>query len=328
MLDAVWLVAGLALLLGGGEMLVRGASGLAGALGVPPLVIGLTVVAFGTSAPELAVNVTAAWRGDATLSFGNVVGSNIANIGLILALAALLKALDVRGTVISREIPMMLVATAALVVLGLDRIVASSETYDRADGLMLLLLFGVFLYYTIAEVFRGRGRDPLATQAERRAESRAERAPMQSTVAQAGIAGLGLVGLVGGAELTVDGAVAIATAVGVPNAVIGLTLVAVGTSLPELATSLSAVRSGQLDLAVGNVVGSNIFNVLFILGTTAAIHSVPLPEGGLADLIAVSVFSVALLAFALSHSQRILRVEGAVLLAAYVGYTAWRVLAS
>jgi len=320
-LDLIWLALGLALLLGGGEMLVRGASGLAREFGVPPLVIGLTVVAFGTSAPELAVNVTAAWHGDSALSFGNVVGSNIANIGLILGVSATVRALEVHGTVISREIPMMLVATAAAVVLGLDRIVAAPEHYDRSDGLMLLLLFGVFLYYTIAEVLRGRGRDPLVRQAEARGATGRLQTIASSTV----VALVGLGTLVGGAELPVGSAVALATALGVPKAVVGLTLVAVGTSLPELATSVIAVRAGQLDLAVGNVVGSNIFNLLFVLGATATVGNVPVPQAGGTDLAALALFSAALLTVARSQRHRIVRLEGIALLVAYLAFTGWRV---
>lgn len=324
MLDLVVLVVGLALLLGGGEMLVRGASALARELGVSPLVVGLTVVAFGTSAPELAVNVSAAWRGDAALAFGNVVGSNIANIGLILGIAALVRALEVRGSVVSREIPMMGVATAAAIILGLDRLVRAPELYDRADGLMLLLLFGVFLYYTVAEVLRGRTLDPLVAEAET-----GTRGSRLHTIAGGVLVGaLGLVILIVGADLTVGAAVTLATALGVPKSVIGLTLVAVGTSLPELAISLIAVRRGQLDLAVGNVVGSNLFNLLFVLGATATILPVPIPAGGAVDLLALAGFSAALLVVSLSSHRRIVRGEGAVLLAAYLGFSAWRVLGS
>ncbi len=327
-MDFLGLVAGLALLLGGGELLVRGASSLARDLGVPPLVVGLTVVAFGTSAPELAVNVTAALRGDAALSFGNVIGSNIANIGLILGTAALVRAVEVRGTVISREIPMMLVATAAVFVLGLDRVASGAEDYDRSDGLVLLLLFCVFLYYTIAEVLRGRVRgrrqDPLVEQAE----ERAARSWLRPVTGSSVVALLGLALLLGGAELTVRSAVDLAAALGVPKSVVGLTVVAIGTSLPELATSLTAMRHGQLDLAVGNVVGSNIFNLLFILGTTSLIRTVPVPAGGVADLAALALFSAALLTVSLSQRRRIVRMEGAALLLAYLGYSTWRVAAS
>ncbi|MDX1649915.1 MAG: sodium:calcium antiporter, partial [Myxococcota bacterium] len=224
LLDLVVLVMGLALLLGGGEGLVRAASALARELGVPPLVVGLTVVAFGTSAPELAVNVTAALRGDADLSFGNVVGSNLANIGLILGLAAVLRSLEVSGTIISREIPMMLVATATAIVLGLDRLHDPvPEVYDASDGLVLLLLFGVFLFYTVAEVLRGRGEDPLVAQAAARVSA----GRLRSLATSAAAAGVGLAVLMVGAELTVQSAVDLATALGVPAAVVGLTVVAV-----------------------------------------------------------------------------------------------------
>ncbi|NDY43549.1 sodium:calcium antiporter, partial [Dissulfurirhabdus thermomarina] len=160
LIDAGLLLLGLALLVGGGEVTVRGASALAREAGVPPVVVGLTVVAFGTSAPELAVNVAAAVTGRGGVCFGNIVGSNLANIGLILGTSALLRPIRIRGVIITREIPMMLLATAAALVLGFDGALRGlPEAYDRADGLVLVLLFGVFLYYTAADVLRNRPDD-------------------------------------------------------------------------------------------------------------------------------------------------------------------------
>jgi len=302
-------------------MLVRGASSLARDLGVSPLAVGLTVVAFGTSAPELAVNLAAAWRGDAAISFGNVVGSNIANVGVILALSALVRPLAVQGVVVAREVPMLLVASAAAMVLGLDRIRGAPESYDRADGLVLLLLFGVFLFYTVAEVVRGRSADPLVSEAEERRGTPGLRSAARSVLG----AGVGLALLVGGAEATVRKAVALAALLGVPEVIVGLTVVAVGTSLPELATSAVAARRGQVDLAVGNVVGSNLFNLLFILGVTAFVRPVAVPAAGAADLLAMGAFAAVLLPLGLRRRGRVGRVEALALLAAYVGYTAWRV---
>jgi MscS family membrane protein len=281
-LEPLALVAGLMLLIGGGEGLVRGAGALARQLGVPQLVVGLTVVAFGTSAPELAVNVTAAWRGSTDVAFGNVVGSNLANIGLVLAVCGLLRPLAVQGIVVSREIPMMLLATAAACVLALDRLGGRApELFDRSDGLMLLLLFGVFLYYTAADVLRQRSADPFVQQAG----GVAPLDRLRSAAPSALVTGGGLVLLVLGGQLTVWGAIGVAEALGVPRSVIGLTLVALGTSLPELATGIVAVRRGHTDLAMGSVVGSNIFNLLFILGVTSTLHPVELPAGGAMDLL-------------------------------------------
>jgi cation:H+ antiporter len=320
-LELLALVAGLILLIGGGEGLVRGAGALARQLGVPQLVVGLTVVAFGTSAPELAVNVTAAWSGNTDVAFGNVVGSNLANIGLVLAICGLLRPLTVQGIVVAREIPMMLLATTATCVLLLDRLGGRTpELLDRPDGLLLLPLFGVFLYYTAADVLRERSADPFLQQAGGVAPLDRLRSAVPSVL----IAGGGLLLLVLGARLTVWGAVSIAEVLGVPRSVIGLTLVAIGTSLPELATAIVAVRRGQTDLAVGSLVGSNIFNLLFVLGLTSTLYPVGLPPGGAVDLLVLLAISVALLPFSLGPPHRLVRGEAFVLFTAYAAYACLR----
>jgi len=324
LLDLLQLVAGLAILLGGGEMMVRGASALARLLGVSPLVIGLTVVAFGTSAPELAVNGLAALQNNAELSFGNIIGSNIANIALILGCMALVRPLDIESSVVSREIPMMLLATAAVLVLGTDRIRGSAEGYDRYDALILLLFFSVFLYYTLAEVLRRRTTDPLFTQARQLGHPTRLKSVVGSLLLMAG----GLAALSGGAQITVNAAVSLAEALEVPSVLVGLTLVAFGTSLPELATSLVAVRRGQVELAVGNVVGSNLFNLLVVLAVTALLRPIPLPANGHFDLGVMALLSVALLLVSHSHGRRIVRVEAALLLTIYVSYILRRVAIS
>lgn len=320
--DAVLLMVGIALLVIGGSALVSGASQLAATLGVSELTVGLTVVAFGTSAPELAVNTLAAVQGSSSIAFGNVVGSNIANVALVIGLCALLRPLRIESGIVSREIPMMLLATVAALILGLDRIRGASEAYDRSDGLVLLLLFSVFLYYTISEVVVKRRRDPLAKDAAENVPSSAFWTAGRTALLAAG--GLGI--LVAGAEVTVSNAVSLAAALDVPDAIIGLTIVALGTSLPELATSVVATWKGQTNLAVGNVVGSNIFNLLFILGATSVIRPVEVPavRGG-ADLAALAVFSAVLLPLARSQGSHIVRFEGAALVAAYLGYMVWRI---
>lgn len=317
--DLALLLVGLALLVAGGRALVTGASRLAALFSVSELTIGLTVVAFGTSTPELSVNVLAASQGNSAIAFGNVVGSNIANVGLVLGACALLRPLSIESAIVSREIPMMLLATGAGVLLGLDRISERSELYDRGDGLMLLLLFGVFLYYSITEVISGRS--------DRLGDAAVERAPHSEEFGvgrSLGIAAVGLALLIAGGELTVAQAVRVAEALEVPRAVIGLTLVAVGTSLPEMATSLAATSKGLTSLAIGNVVGSNIFNLLFILGATAVLHPVDVPRGGAADLAALMGFSALLLVLSRSGDARITWPEGVGLLVAYLAYVAWR----
>jgi cation:H+ antiporter len=321
MIDVLLLALGLFMLLGGGDLMVRGASALAENLGISPLVIGLTVVAFGTSAPELAVNTAAALKGSSDISFGNIIGSNIANIGLIIGCAALIRPLHVQGSVIVREIPMMLLATGAALVMGLDTIMRTSQSlYDRSDGVILLLFFGVFLYYTISEVLHKRVEDTFVSQsvAFRAAEKK------KPVFFNLFLTGMGLALLIYGGDTTVSASIGIARALHFPEAVIGLVLVALGTSLPELVTSIIATIKGQSDLAIGNVVGSNIFNLLFIMGVTANLRPITIPQGGYFDLAMMVVLSLILLPFAISGKHRISRIEGFVFLILYSGYILWR----
>jgi cation:H+ antiporter len=328
--DLLLLALGLVFLLGGGEALVRGATSLARATGVPPLVVGLTIVAFGTSAPELAVNVFAAWRGSGSLSFGNVFGSNMANIGLVLGLSGLMRSLRIQSVVVFREIPMMMVATAAAVILSLDELLdGEPNRFGRTDGLMLLLFFCVFLYYTVGDLARQRASQVDHLEAEAAAAfdgDGAREAPSSYRSILIALAGLGA--LLAGAQLTVDAATNVALAVGVPDVVVGLTLVAVGTSLPELATSVIATLRGHIDIAVGNVVGSNIFNILLVAGTTASIHPIPVPDMGYADLALTVLLSAALWFVALTRNRRIVRAEAALLMSLYLVYLTWRAVTS
>ncbi|RKY17687.1 MAG: sodium:calcium antiporter [Planctomycetota bacterium] len=325
-MDIVLLLLGISLLVGGGHWLVKGASELARALGVSPLVIGLTVVAFGTSAPELAVNVSAALQGRGEISFGNVIGSNLANIGLILGVTALFKPLPVQGCLIRRELPLMLLATAAVVSLALDPWLRGESAYfDRGDGVVLLLFFAVFIYATASEVLRGRSTDPMLAQSLDEAGDAPEPTPDGASLWGAAGAGLaGLLALLAGGRVTVDAASEIARAAGVSEAVIGLTVVAVGTSLPELVASVVATAKGAPDIAIGNVVGSNLFNLLFVLGITASVRPVEVPADGLPDLMALAVLSALMLPLALTYQRRVVRREGALLLALWAGYTLWR----
>ncbi len=318
--DLFFLALGLLFLLGGGEALVRGASQIAVATGVSPLVIGLTIVAFGTSAPELAVNVIAAWRDSGSLSFGNIFGSNMANIGLILGTAGIIRSLSIQSVIVSREIPMMLVATAAATIMSFDMILGvGKDQYDRLDGLLLLLLFGVFLYYTVGDVARqwdDKGGD-LDDEIEPPATTRDY---VRATLLTVG----GLGALLYGAELTVDRSISLARTFEVPEVIIGLTLVALGTSLPELVTAVIATLRGHIDLAVGNIVGSNIFNILLVAGVTATIRPIEIPPRGHTDLAVTVMLSVALWWVASTRNRMIVRAEAGVLLALYLAYLIWR----
>ena len=317
MISVLLLVVGLGLLIVGGELLVRGATALARRLRIAPVIIGLTVVAFGTSTPELVVNLAAAFRGQSEIGFGNVIGSNIANIGLLLGMTALYRPLAVHRSIVSREIPMLVLASVAAAVLGLNAFLdGASDSFARSDGLILLLLFAVFLYYTVNDAIGQRQSDEIIDAGPQ--ESTAD---MRGLMIAACIFG-GLAVMVVGGELTVRGGSDLARSIGVPEVVIGLTLIAVGTSLPELATSVVAARRGSTDMAVGNIVGSNIFNLLFIWGITTTIAPSDVPVGGVVDLLVMTGFALILLPMARS-GRTISRIEGGVLLVLYGCYIAW-----
>jgi len=294
---------GVLLLYLGGELLVRNAALLARALGMSPLVVGLTVVAFGTSAPELAASLAAALKGRPEVAFGNVLGSNAANLGLILAVAALIRPVRAQARFLRRELPFM-VAVAGLLLL-----VAADARVSRLEGAGLLFLLAVYLLVLLGD------REPPEVEAEFAAEyGRAARYLLLRTALLA--LGVGLLTL--GANALVEGAVTLARALGASERAIGLTVVAVGTSLPELAAALVAALRREGDILLGNVVGSNVFNVLGILGTVAVVRPLVLERGIGPDLL--GVFLLSLVAwFFLWTGMRLGRREALLLLAFYLG---------
>ena len=308
---------GLVALVIGAELLVRGASRLAVSFGVSPLVVGLTVVAFGTSAPEMAVSVGSALAGNADLAIGNVVGSNIANVLLILGISALITPLLVDEQIIRQEIPIMIGASALLVVMALD---------GRIGLLESIVLFALVIAYTVFLVIQSR-------RASKAVQDEFETGIPTSTwdshwAVQVALIAVGLVMLVVGADWLVDAAVAFARAFGVSDLVIGLTVVAVGTSMPEIATSIVAAIRGQRDIAVGNVVGSNVFNILAVLGAAGIASGVGLPVSEAArnfDLWVMLAVAFACLPIMIT-GREIARWEGVVFLAYYAAYTGWLVL--
>ena len=323
---------GIVILVVGGELLVRGAAALARGIGISPLAVGLTVVAFGTSAPELAVSVQAALTDSGTLAFGNIFGSNMANIGLIIGLSALLHPLPIDHVVIRRELPMMLLALAAAMAMAFDIDLGEQrDAYARSDGLVLLLFFFVFIFYTLGDLGRQRGIQRARANGS---EASGDTPNWAADVPQPEDSGriltnlllitVGLAGLIYGADLVVEGGVGVARAMGVPEVIVGLTLVAVGTSLPELAATLVAVRRNDIALAVGGVVGSNIFNTLLITGVASTIAPMPIPVGGHLDLAATAILSLSLFFVARTHNQRIIRYEGLALLVLWGFYVVAR----
>lgn len=309
------LIGGLAVLTIGADLLVRGASKFALGMGVKPVVIGLTLVAYGTSAPELVVSVDAAVRGDAGISIGNVVGSNIGNIGLILGLVALIKPIKFHPELFGRDIPVMLAAAALL---GLLPFIGGPVVVGEGNAFLLRWWIGV-LFLIMLAVLQLRMIRLAARDDPQAAKQRAGWGPRLLMLL---LAALGLAALVGGGKVFVDAAVDIATMAGLSKLVIGLTIVAVGTSLPELATSLVAAARGQSDLASGNVVGSNIFNILLILGVTALIIPVPIEARAMElDIPVMLVFSMVLVLLTWRKKQ-LGRADGGILLGLYGLYVA------
>lgn len=317
---------GIAMLIIGGDVLVRGAVAIADRLGVPAIIIGLTVVAFGTSAPELALNIAAAIKGNDELSFGNIIGSNIANIGLILGLSAMVLPLKVNNSVVKRELPLMLIATvltASLAVFPFDSGEWNHGALSQNDGVILLAGFVV----TMLMIFRS-ARNPAASggpEIEAEIAELREAAKRQPVWRGIIFVLLGLAALVAGGRMSEGAATSIAAAMGMSDEMIGLTVVAIATSLPELATSLAAIRRGQVDIAVGNVVGSNLFNLLLVLGVTSVIAPVDVPGGGYAALSVMLVLSFLLVPMSMTFGRTVSRLEGLTLLVVYLGYMAWTV---
>ncbi|GAB3729800.1 calcium/sodium antiporter [Luteimonas pelagia] len=318
---AIKLVAGLALLLGGAELLVHGASKLALRLGMAPLVVGLTIVAFGTSAPELAIGIDAALGGSPDIALGNVVGSNIANVLLILGVAALARPLVVQRQLVWLDVPVMVLVSAVVVALAYDNAIG------RLEGGVLVAL-GIAYTSLLLWLARRRGEGPVVAEGLPVTTEARPATPRGMARRNLALVAIGLALLVLGARWLVQAAVGIAGALGVDDLVIGLTVVAVGTSLPEIATTLTAVRRGEGDMAVGNVVGSNIFNLLVVLGATAAVapDGVAVSAAALRfDLPVMTAVAVACLPiFFTGHC--IQRWEGALFLGYYVAYTAYLLL--
>ena len=304
---------GVLLLYGGGELLVRGSSQLARLLGMKPLIIGLTVVAFGTSSPELAATLVSTLEGAPQLALGNVLGSNVANLGLILAVSALLRPLVAEAKFIRRELPVMIGAGVILLLM----MALGGGQLGWWNGLLLLLGMAVYLVILL------RDGEPPAVEQEFAREFGPTRGDRRQALLRFTImivVGIGL--LVGGAEVLVRGAVAIAQAFQVSDRIIGITLVAVGTSLPELAGCLVAAWRNEGDIILGNVIGSNIFNVLLILGVTVLVRPLQVPLAEVVpDLLVMLAFSVAVVPLLLvGRATRLHRWEGLLLLLGYLAY--------
>lgn len=299
-LQIVFLALGFFLLVKGADWFVDGASGLARKLGIPQLVIGLTIVAMGTSLPEAAVSISAALRGNAEITIGNIVGSNILNILIILGVTALIATLKVADSTVRYEIPFMIVVTLVLLWLGY-----TGGQVTWLEGVILWVLFLLYLRYLYMMAKKGK-------EEEREAEQ-------LSTAKIIGLILAGVVMIVAGSNFAVEGASNLAKALGISQRFIGLTIVAFGTSLPELVTSVSAARKHNADIAIGNIVGSNIFNILFIVGTTALITPVTFASGFVVDTLIAAAVGI-LLFVCVARTKELRKKAGIVMLIAYILY--------
>lgn len=312
-LQVILLVVGFVILIKGADWLIDGASSTASHFKVSKLLIGLTIVAFGTGAPELAVSISSMLNGTSDMLLGNVLGSNILNILLLIGIGATIRPIKIKRDTITKELPLLILTSLVLVVLFFDTAAgADVNTFSRTDGLICLCCFAIFLFYIIAMARKNR-----------KSQKEVEKPKFKLPVSLLLIV-VGLVGVVGGAELVVNSATNIATAFGVPERVIALTIVAFGTSLPELITTIKAARRNETELLVGNIIGSNIFNICIVLGLPAVIFGTITPDqsdmvGLIVDLAVMVLATVLLLVFSRS-GRKISRGEGFAMLGVFAVY--------
>lgn len=322
-LNIVLCLIGFLMLYFGAEWLVKGASSLARALGITPVVIGLTVVAFGTSAPELVVSLVSSIQDKSMIAVGNVVGSNICNIALVLGLSAVFQPITSHRSVVRRDIPLMLAVSFYLLILSYNSVLGRLEGATLFGGIILYTFFN----YSIAMRESKKGAVGVEILEELGFE---EVEFVESRARQAAYVIVGILGVVFGAQLVVDSAVKIMTVLGVSEKFIGLTIVAFGTSLPELATSVVAAIRKEMDISIGNLVGSNVFNILSVLGAASLVRPIPIPggfvESGLIIDYFVMMFTSILPWFMMRRTDTVSRANGAFLLLCYVGYVVYLIL--
>ena len=317
LLASLAIVGGLLLLVWSADRFVEGAVAVAAHYAVPPLLIGMIIIGFGTSAPEMMVSTIAASNGNPGLALGNAYGSNIANIGLILGMTAMICPIAVQSVVVKKEISILVGIT------GLSALLLIDGDLSRIDAFILLGVFVALMAWSVFEGMRNRN-DAMGLEMQEEIDAHHTKPAMAFMWILVGLALL-----IGSSHLLVWGAVEIATGLGVSDLVIGLTVVAVGTSLPEFAASMAAARKGQADLALGNILGSNLFNTLVVVGIAGVISPFAVPQEILdRDIIVVGLFTVSLfvVCFSFKGTGIINRLEGTLLLAAYVGYTAWLIM--
>ena len=303
-MEVVWLLISLVILYFGAEWLVSGASSFAARLGVSPLIIGLTIVSMGTSAPELVVSVKAAMNGQSALSIGNVLGSSLFNVGIILGVSALIYPLAIKRQLLRFDAPVMVITSALFFVLFLDGKISSAEAF------LFVFLFVSYMAYLFVTSLKNKSRAGEGDEVIKQ---------YKHWAVDVLLIALGFAGLIYGSNLLVDNAVVIAQKLGMSEALIGLTIVAAGTGMPELATSVVAAMKKRSDIAIGNVVGSNIFNLLLILGVAGIIYPIETPDINMLDSLFVVGISVLLWLF-MKMGTRVRRWQGAIFLGVYLAY--------
>jgi cation:H+ antiporter len=315
-MDYLLLAFGLGLLVKGADFFVEGSSSIAKLLKIPPILIGLTIVAFGTSSPEAAVSISAAIKGNGSIALGNVIGSNIFNVSLIVGVTAIIYPLKVQRQTIKKEIPLALLASIMLFVVISDVFLQefNENTLTRSDGLVLLGFFSIFLYYVYE----------LATHSREKNSENDVKSHLSTPKSIAYTVG-GLVGIIFGGNFVVNSSINIALSLGMSQTLVGLTIVAVGTSLPELITSITAARKKESEIALGNIVGSNIFNILFILGASSIISPLNVDPKVFFDAFVAIFITLILFIFSASH-KTISKSEGLMLLVTYIGYMVFIIL--
>lgn len=318
-LQITLLIVGFLLLIKGADWLVDGASSVAANFKVSKLLIGLTIVAFGTGAPELAVSFSSLINGNTDILLGNVIGSNIINVLLLVGIAAVIRPIKIKKDTVSKELPLLLLISTALIILFLDVNLtgAISNVFSRSDALICLLLFSIFLYYLIS----------LAQKDKK--EAKIVEKPKYSLIKSFVFTGLGLAGVIAGSELVVNSASTIATSIGISERIISLTVIAFGTSLPELITTITAAKKGESDLLVGNIVGSNIFNICVVLALPIAISGGISPASFEAIDLIMFIASALIIGILAHRGHDINRAEGILMLiifAIYYGYVFYGVL--
>lgn len=315
-MNYILLVVGLILLVKGADFFVAGAANIAKTFKIPPLIIGLTIVAMGTSAPEAAVSTIAALAGNNDIALANVLGSNIFNILIVVGICCTIKPMKVTGSILKKEMPFLVLGSVILFIMSADMLFSNTANIvSRSDGLILLIIFAMFLYSLIMFALNNKIPDT---------EDELDGPPL--TIGKSIIYSLvGMVGIILGGQFVVDSASAIATSFGISQTLIGLTIVAFGTSLPELVTSVIAAKKGESDMALGNAIGSNIFNVLLVLGVSASISPISIAPIAFMDMAILFVATIIVYIFALSK-RNLNKMEGFIIILIYIAYMAYAII--